>query len=336
MERAKPIRFSSEQLKITPDNFTHLLGSGGFGAVYQGVFSNGVPVAVKILNGSSDKKKIEEQFMAEVSTIGGTHHCNLVRLYGFCFDRNLRALVYEYMVNGSLDRFLFQEKNSIKLEKLHGIACEQMIVHYNIKSGNILLDANFNPKIAEFAKLCNRNNTHISNAGLRGTPGYAAPELWMPFPVTCKCDVYSFGMLLFEIIGRRRNVDVNLTESQEWFPKWVWNKFEKGETVDFIVICGVEEKDIEMTDRTVMVALWCVQYRPESRPCMSLVVKMLEGGVDIQNPINPFPHLVMGSPTSLISSCTGSGLGSNGTQVNGYQLLLQWLQDLLIQMRPLS
>ncbi|PIA40858.1 hypothetical protein AQUCO_02400126v1 [Aquilegia coerulea] len=327
MEREKPIRFSSDQLKIATDNFAHLLGSGGFGAVYKGLFSNGVQVAVKILNGSSDKR-IEEQFMAEVSTIGRTHHLNLVRLFGFCFERNLRALVYEYMVNGSLDRFLFQERRTIEFEKLHEIAvgtargivylheeCQQRIIHYDIKPGNILLDAFFIPKVADFglAKLCNRDNTHVTMTGGRGTPGYAAPELWMPFPITRKCDVYSYGMLLFEIIGRRRNLDINLKESQEWFPKWAWNKFEKGETVEFMVVCGIEEKDKAMAEKMVKVALWCVQYRPESRPWMGLVLKMLEGGVDIPTPPNPFQHLVIGTPPNMIDFTSWTESGTTGS-----------------------
>ncbi|KAJ4828165.1 hypothetical protein Tsubulata_005043 [Turnera subulata] len=276
IEREKPIRFSAEQLILATGNFASLLGTGGFGAVYKGMFSDGTPVAVKVLHGSSDKK-IEEQFMAEVGTIGRVHHFNLVRLYGFCFERNMRALVYEYMSNGSLDRFLFHDNKIIGFEKLCEIAvgtakglaylheeCQQRIVHYDIKPGNILLDEKFFPKVADFglAKLCNRDNTHITMTGGRGTPGYAAPELWMPYAITHKCDVYSFGMLLFEIIGRRRNLDTNLPE-----------------------------KDREVAERFMKAALWCVQSRPESRPLMSTVVKMLEGSMEIPSPLNPFPNL---------------------------------------------
>lgn len=173
MEREKPIRFTSLQLRIATNNFTNLLGSGGFGAVYKGIFSNGDIVAVKLLNGNSDKR-IEQQFKAEVSIIGGVHHFNLVRLYGFCFEKHLRALVYEYMENGSLDKYLFCENNILGFEKLHEIAigtargiaylheeCQQQIIHYDIKPGNILLDANFFPKVVDFglAKLCNRENS---------------------------------------------------------------------------------------------------------------------------------------------------------------------------------
>jgi len=148
------------------------------------------------------------------------------------------ALVYEYMGNGSLERYLVNDKKTLGYEKLHEIAvgtargiaylheeCQQRIVHYDIKPENILLDGNFNPKVADFglAKLCNRENTHLTLTKGRGTPGYAAPELWIPnFPVTHKCDVYSFGVLLFKIMGSRRNTDKKLAESEEWFPMLVW------------------------------------------------------------------------------------------------------------------
>ncbi|XP_030458820.2 rust resistance kinase Lr10-like [Syzygium oleosum] len=225
----KPTRFSSEQLAVYTRDYATLLGSSGYGVVFKGELPNGTLVAVKVLTNARDKR-IEEQFMAEVSSIGRTHHINLVRLYGFCFDPTTRALVYEYMENGSLDGFLFGDKTAIDWCKMHEIAvgtakgiaylheeCEQRIVHYDIKLGNILLDRNLTPKVADFglAKLHNRESSWILMTGFRGTPGYVAPEMWQPYPVTYKCDVYNFGMLLFEIAGRRRNHDPNLSESTQ-------------------------------------------------------------------------------------------------------------------------
>ncbi|PWA47863.1 protein kinase-like domain, Concanavalin A-like lectin/glucanase domain protein [Artemisia annua] len=330
MEREKPIRFTSQQLRIATENFTILLGSGGFGTVYKGIFSNGTTVAVKVLNGSSDKR-IEEQFMAEVSTMGRTHHFNLVRLYGFCFESSLRALVYEFMVNGSLDNHLFKAKKepTIGLEKLHEIAvgtargiaylheeCAQRIVHYDIKPGNILLDSRFCAKVSDFglAKLCNRENTHITMTRGRGTPGYVAPELWVPLPaVTHKCDVYSFGMLLFEIIGRRKNMDVTLADSQQWFPKWAWERYEKKQLKDLMIACAVEENDQKVVERMLKVALCCVQYRPETRPVMSIVVKMLEGALEVPEPLNPFAYLYSGvnEPDESLARLAWNGRGSD-------------------------
>ncbi|KDP35367.1 hypothetical protein JCGZ_10351 [Jatropha curcas] len=303
--------------------------AGGFGTVYKGVLENGKIVAVKVLNGSSDKT-IGEQFMAEVSTIGRLYHFNLVKLVGFCFEIKLRALVYEYMSNGSLDNFIFRKRTTIlALEKLHLIAigtakgiaylheeCQQRIIHYDIKPGNILLDENFNPKVADFglAKLCNRESSYVTMTRGRGTPGYAAPELWMPYPVSHKCDVYSFGMVLLEMIGQRRNFEINLTEIEQWFPRWVWENFEKGNLEEIIVICGMEENSKEILERMVKVAFWCVQYRPELRPLMSVVVKMLEGLIEIPTPSNPFPQvdlhpqLVWSNPTTTFDSSSSRGI----------------------------
>ncbi|GKV49881.1 hypothetical protein SLEP1_g56605 [Rubroshorea leprosula] len=306
MAKEKPVRFTAQQLRAFTSNYSTRLGSGGFGVVYKGQFLDGVKIAVKVL-GKSSEKAAEEQFMAEVGTIGRTYHINLVRLYGFCYDQNMSALVYEFMESGSLDKYLFGERDTIEWEKLHEIAmgtakgiaylheeCQQRIIHYDIKPANILLDANFFPKVADFglAKLCNRDLSHVSNTGYRGTPGYSAPEFLLKnHPITFKCDVYSFGMVLFEIIGRRRNTVMTSSESLDWFPKHVWEKYEKGELVEMTKTCEMEDKDIGKVERMSIVALWCVQDSPEVRPPMSAVVKMLEGGVEIMPPPRPFNYM---------------------------------------------
>ncbi|KAI3990567.1 hypothetical protein MKX01_022867 [Papaver californicum] len=264
--KEKIVRFTAQELCSFTNNYSIRLGSGGFGVVYEGQFPNGIRIAVKVLNRNSNNKKVEEQFMAEVGTI-----------------------VYEFMENSSLDKFLFTaETPQIEWELLQEIAigtakglptcmksvkCQQRIIHYDIKPGNVLLDSNFSPKVADFglAKLCNKDITHVSCSGCRGTPGYSAPEFLMhSYPITHKCDVYSFGMLLFEIARRRRNTNTNTDtdDTLDWFPKKAWEEFEM-----------------------FMVALWCVQDSPESRPLMSTVVKMLEGRVEILLPLNPFRYL---------------------------------------------
>ncbi|KAH7832893.1 hypothetical protein Vadar_001125 [Vaccinium darrowii] len=308
LEKEKVVRFSAQQLCSFTNNYSTELGSGGFGIVYKGQFPNGVKIAVKVLKKSSLDKRAEAQFMAEVSTIGRTYHINLVRLYGFSYDSLMSTLVYEYMDNGSLDKHLFSDNTQRidwnKLPKIaigiaRGIAylheeCQQRIIHYDIKPGNVLLDANFNPKIADFglAKISNRDITHDSSTGYKGTPGYSAPEFLLNnYPITCKCDVYSFGMLLFEIVGRRRNTIVGPTDSLDWFPKYVWDEYEKGALATLTLLFGIEEKDREIAKRMAMVALWCVQDSPEARPPMSVVVKMLEGGVEITPPPKPFHYL---------------------------------------------
>ncbi|XVE66326.1 hypothetical protein DITRI_Ditri08aG0071300 [Diplodiscus trichospermus] len=303
----KPARFSSQMLEIFTLYYSSKLGEGGYGAVYKGHFPSGEQIAVKVLNSYGIDERVEDQFMAEVNTIGRTYHRNLVRLYGFCFEENTKALIYEYMENGSLDRLLFEKKHEIEWGSLYEIAIgaargleylhhfsHRRIIHYDIKPANILLDSNFCPKIADFglARLCKRDSTNIIMSRAGGTPGYAAPEVWMPFPVSYRCDVYSFGVMLFEIIGRRRNFDANLGESQEWFPKQVWENFDKGELELVWDKCGIKEKDKEKAKTMATVALWCVQYLPEARPSMRDVVKILEGGAEAATPTNPFQHLI--------------------------------------------
>ncbi|GLT65780.1 hypothetical protein SLA2020_381910, partial [Shorea laevis] len=308
-DKEKPVRYTAQQLDDFTSNYLKRLGSGAYGDVYEGRFPNGIKIAVKLL-----KEKYEgaakKQFMAEVGTIGITNHINLVRLYGFCYDRNTSALVYEFMENGSLDNCLFAKEEMIEWEKLHVIAvgtakgiaylheeCQQRIIHYDIKPANILLDANFLPKVADFglAKLCNRDNTHDSVTGFKGTLGYSAPEFFLRnHPITYKCDVYSFGMLLFEIVGRRKNKVSNSSESLDWFPKVVLDKYQKGELVELIKSYVIKKEDMEKAERMSVVALWCVQDLPGARPPMSAVVKMLEGGVEIMPPPKP-THLLFSS-----------------------------------------
>ncbi|XP_073037982.1 rust resistance kinase Lr10-like [Primulina eburnea] len=329
----KPVRFTAQQLCSFTSNYSIVLGSGGFGKVYKGVFPNGVKIAVKVLNTGGPNKSIEQQFMAEVGTIGRTHHIHLVRLYGFCYDQFMSALVYEFMENGSLDRHLFSKDQELEWAKMHEIAvgtakgiaylheeCKQRIIHYDIKPGNVLLDANFSPKVADFglAKLCNREDTHVTISGYRGTPGYLAPEFMLKnFPITYKCDVYSFGILLFEIVGRRKNTRVGDSgESLDWFPKQVWEEYEKGELHALLEKSGIEEKDMAKAEKTAMVALWCVQDSPEARPPMSGVVKMLEGGVEIMPPPKPF-HYLFSVRNNVLQHQTNSGSGSCYTSSEG-------------------
>ncbi|KAF0905602.1 hypothetical protein E2562_007390 [Oryza meyeriana var. granulata] len=272
--------------------------------------------------------------MAEVGTIGRIHHINLVRLFGFCFDADVRALVYEYMDNGALDAFLFDRSRAVAIPTLRAVAvgvarglrylheeCQHKIVHYDIKPGNVLLDGGLTPKVADFglARLVSRADTHVSVSGMRGTPGYAAPEMWMQVSVTEKCDVYSFGMLLFEIVRRRRNLDDGAPESQQqWFPMLAWSNYEAGHLGEAIESCNTMDKqDKETAERMCKVAFWCVQQQPEARPPMSAVVRMLEGEMDIEAPpVNPFQHMVA-SPAAALRWTTTDSAESDNTLRSG-------------------
>ncbi|TVU41102.1 hypothetical protein EJB05_14596, partial [Eragrostis curvula] len=342
IRREKPFRFTSEQIADFTDNYTTRLGAGGFGTVFKGALPNGLIVAVKVFHSSLDQRSGEEQFMAEVGTIGRTHHINLIRLFGFCFDDAMRALVYEFMEFGALDAFLLHRGRDVGLETLRAIAvgvargirylheeCQQKIVHYDIKPGNVLLDRTLMPKVADFglARLVNREDTHVSVSCVRGTPGYAAPEMWIQSGVTEKCDVYSFGMLLLDIVGRRRNFNEVVPESQQWFPKLAWTKYESGNLMELIILPSRDSEteqpndDLqqckELVERMCKVAFWCVQQHPEARPPMDVVLKMLEGEMDIAAPVNPFQHL-MAPPVVVnrwMTTATSSGSG-NTTSAN--------------------
>ncbi|KAL7229970.1 hypothetical protein ACSBR2_008507 [Camellia fascicularis] len=213
----KPARYSYADIKNITNKFKDKIGQGGYGTVYKGKLSNDVHVAVKILN---NVKGNGDEFINEVGTIGTIHHINVVRLVGYCADGFKRALVYEFLPNHSLEKFISSKhkKNSLGWEKLHDIAlgiakgidylhqgCNQRILHFDIKPHNILLDHNFNPKISDFglAKLCSKEQSVVSMTAARGTMGYIAPEVFSRNfgKVSCKSDVYSFGMLLLEMVG---------------------------------------------------------------------------------------------------------------------------------------
>ncbi|KAF7026859.1 hypothetical protein CFC21_038945 [Triticum aestivum] len=296
-----PTRYAYTDITAITSHFRDKLGQGGYGSVFKGVLSPGnVHVAVKMLERSSNCDG--EDFISEVATIGRIHHVNVVRLMGFCSEEMRRALVYEYMARGSLDKYIFSAK-SFSWDKLIEIAlgiargidylhqgCEMQILHFDIKPHNILLDSNFVPKLADFglAKLYPRNNSFVSLSVLRGTIGYIAPEMISRSfgVISSKSDVYSFGMLLLEMASGRRNADPNVANSsQSYYPSWVYDRLTEQEGRDISPIDNMHE----LEKKLCMVGLWCIQMKSHDRPTMSEVIDMLEGGADtLQMPSRPF------------------------------------------------
>ncbi|KAI3411243.1 Protein kinase domain-containing protein, partial [Psidium guajava] len=295
-----PIRYSYSNIKKITRNFKHKLGEGGYGSVFKGTLRSGNEVAIKILKKS---KANGQDFISEVATIGRIHHVNVVQLIGFCFEGSKQALVYDLMTNGSLDKHIFAEKDDLDYMKLYEIAlgvvrgieylhrgCDMQILHFDIKPHNILLDKNFTPKISDFglAKLYPTDHSIVSLTTARGTLGYMAPELFYKNigGVSYKADVYSFGMLLMEMAGRRKNINANAERSsQVYFPLWVYDQVSKGKSVEMEEVV-VEER--ELIKKMIIVALWCIQLNPDNRPPMNKVLEMLEGDIcKLQMPPKP-------------------------------------------------
>ncbi|KAF3431914.1 hypothetical protein FNV43_RR26650 [Rhamnella rubrinervis] len=301
-------RYSYSDVKQMANNFMDKIGQGGYGSVYKGKLKNGRLIAVKVLNKS---KGNGEEFINEVATISRTSHVNVVSLLGFCFEGPKRALIYEFMPNGSLEKFIFKDNGNQNenfqlewgtlyqislgiargLEYLHR-GCSTRILHFDIKPHNILLDRDFTPKISDFglAKVCTREESIISMLDARGTVGYIAPEVFSRNfgGVSHKSDVYSYGMMVLEMVGGRKNVNVRVDNTSEiYFPHWIYKRLEIDEELGLKRITN--EDDNEKARKMITTSLWCIQTDPSSRPTMSRVIEMLEGSLDcLQVPPKPF------------------------------------------------
>ncbi|KAG6522831.1 hypothetical protein ZIOFF_019986 [Zingiber officinale] len=304
-ESTIPKRYNYTEIKRMTKCFGDKLGEGGCGSVFKGSLRDGRFVAVKIL---SETKGNGEEFINEVASISTTSHVNIVALLGFCLEGSKRALVYEFMSNGSLDKFIFNknlnmEDSQLSWEKLQDIAigiargleylhrgCKTRIVHFDIKPHNILLDKNFCPKISDFglARMCLRKGSIISTIAMRGTPGYIAPELFSRSfgTISSKSDVYSYGMMVLEMVGGRKNFNASLdTSSQKYFPHWVYDNLDE---YCNLKISGMSSETEEIARKMIVVGLWCIQTKPENRPSIGMVVGMLEGDIRaLQMPPKP-------------------------------------------------
>ncbi|XVF27021.1 hypothetical protein REPUB_Repub14bG0070600 [Reevesia pubescens] len=288
--------FTYDELKNATNNFKDEIGKGAYGTVFRGVIliSNGERiVAIKRLE--KVMAEGERDFKNEMKAIGKTHHKNLVQLLGCCYDGTNRLLVYEYMKTGSLADFLFKSKLKVnwegRIEIVLNIArgifylheeCETQIIHCDIKPENILIDDKGYAKIADFglAKLLMPYQSK-AYTGIRGTRGYVAPEWHRNLPITVKADVYSFGIMLFEIICCRRSVKADVPENEAVLAHWVYDCFKANELEKLVQNEEVEKSKLE---RMVKVGLWCTQDEPSSRPSMKKVILMLEGTLNIPNP----------------------------------------------------
>ncbi|XP_050902926.1 probable receptor-like protein kinase At5g20050 [Lathyrus oleraceus] len=309
-----PTKFRYNELEEATDGFQSLIGRGSSASVFKGILNDGTSVAVKRIDA---EERGEREFKSEVAAIASVHHVNLVRLFGYCNSSSApRYLVYDFISNGSLDCWIFPKRDSqrrprrsgclswnlrykVAVDVAKGLAylhhdCRSRILHLDIKPENILLDESFRALVSDFglSKLTPKDESQAMST-IRGTRGYMAPEWLLEKGISDKTDVYSYGMVLLEIVGGRKNVclveDEKYKSKRKWqyFPKIVNEKVKQGKIMEIVddrlmeYGGGVDENEVM---KLVYVALWCVQEKPRLRPSMAKVVDMLEGRVMVDQP----------------------------------------------------
>ncbi|KAL2318188.1 hypothetical protein Fmac_032064 [Flemingia macrophylla] len=338
------IGYSYKEIKKMSKGFKDKLGEGGYGSVFKGKLRSGPFVAIKVLRKSKGKG---QDFMSEVATIGRIHHQNVVQLIGYCVEDSKRALIYEFMSNGSLDKLIFSKNENIHLsyDQIYNISigiargiaylhhgCEMKILHFDIKPHNILLDEKFTPKVSDFglAKLYPIDDDIVTMTAARGTIGYMAPELFYKNigRISHKADVYSFGMLLMEMASKRKNLNPHVEHSSQlYFPFWIYNQLGKEK---YIEMEDVTEEEKKIAKKLIIVSLWCIQLKPDDRPSMNKVVEMLEGNLEsLEIPPKPllYPHETMEEDQKIYSSQTTTidTISSSGYSVDTTTDLMEQL-----------
>ncbi|XVE50454.1 hypothetical protein DITRI_Ditri01bG0163400 [Diplodiscus trichospermus] len=283
-------------------SFNNKLGEGGFGPVYKGTLANGQEIAVKRLSRSSGQGLNE--FKNEVKLIAKLQHRNLVRLLGCCIQGEERMLVYEYMPNRSLDSFIFDQTRreilnwSKRFQIICGIArgllylhqdSRLRIIHRDLKASNVLLDRKMNPKISDFgmARTFGGDQTEANTNRVVGTYGYMAPEYAIDGLYSIKSDVFSFGILLLEIISGRKNRGFYHPNHCGNLIEHTWILWKEGKPLDLADDFLVETGNQTEVLRCIHVSLLCLQQHPEERPSMSSVVLMLGSESELPLPKQP-------------------------------------------------
>ncbi|XP_023641357.1 receptor-like serine/threonine-protein kinase SD1-8 [Capsella rubella] len=285
------------------------IGKGGFGVVYKGRLLGGQEIAVKRL------LKITTQgiegFKTELNLIASVQHVNLVQLLGYCFEGGEMILIYEYLENSSLDTFIFDESKSSKLnlEKrfqiINGITrgllylhhdSRSPIVHRDLKPSNVLLDKDMVPKISDFGmgKVFDKNKGATNTRKIVGTYGYMAPEYAEDGTYSAKSDVFSFGIMVLEILCGKKNRDFyRYSDNEESLVNYIWRKWEEGKGLDIIdpvLVLDLESSVFQprQVKRCIQIGLLCVQEHPNDRPTMlSVSVMLTSDTVEIPLPKPP-------------------------------------------------
>lgn len=281
--------FPFETLVAATKNFHQKLGEGGFGPVFKGRLEDGREIAVKKLSQNSNQGK--KEFENEAKLLARVQHRNVVNLLGYCTRGAEKLLVYEYISNESLDKFLFKTGRREELDWkrrydiIGGIArgllylhedSHSCIIHRDIKASNVLLDDKWAPKIADFgmARLFSEDQTHV-NTRVAGTNGYMAPEYVMHGHLSVKADVFSFGVLILELISGQKNSTFDVNLDAQNLLEWAWKLYKKGRSLEVLDPSLASSAVAEQVAMCVQIGLLCTQADPQSRPNMRRVVVML-------------------------------------------------------------
>ncbi|CAO2192358.1 unnamed protein product [Urochloa humidicola] len=324
------VKFTYDEIKAATDNFSResIIGSGGFGNVYRGLLRDGAEVAVKRFKNCSAAG--DAAFAHEVEVVASVRHVNLVALRGYCIattqrEGHQRMIVCDLMHNGSLHDHLFGAeecqmawpvRQRIAIGMARGLAylhrgAQPAIIHRDIKASNILLDDDFEAKVADFglAKFAPEGMTHVSTR-VAGTLGYVAPEYALYGQLTEKSDVYSFGVVLLELLSGKRAF-ISLGEGQSFvLTDWAWSLVRRGRTVEVIQEGMVEPGPTEVMEKYVLVGALCTHPQLHARPTMEQALKILEADSapsPLIIPERPIPVVANLAEIERSASSSGSG-----------------------------
>uniref|UniRef100_A0A0C9QPJ7 TSA: Wollemia nobilis Ref_Wollemi_Transcript_14673_1533 transcribed RNA sequence n=1 Tax=Wollemia nobilis TaxID=56998 RepID=A0A0C9QPJ7_9CONI len=275
---------------------------------------------------SSDSKFGRKEYISEVTIIMKLRHRNLVQILGWCHERGELFLVYEFLPNGSLDKYLFgEQRGGLDWERRYSIACDvatalvylhddwdQQVVHRDVKASNILLDSNFNAKLGDFglARVVERNHEASHTTVVAGTMGYLAPECVVTGKATPELDVFSFGAVSLEIACGKRPVDRSLSEHNSRLVEWVWDLYGQGKILD-----AVDERlggnfNPEEMERLMAVGLLCSHPDPKERPTMREVIKIFKFEA-------PLPYIPSNLPVAVYMNADPSHMATSTTSSYG-------------------